>query len=519
MKAPENNCRGIGHPLVYAVATVMLGLSAYSEAAEWLVIPRLDLRETYTDNVRLGSGGSDFVTQINPGLLLNGTGRRFRLDAVYMMNNLIYAENSNLTRMRHQLNANATAELIEDFFFVDGRATISQQNTSLVGPQAIDNVNVTGNRADIRTFSVSPYIRHRFKDLASAEVRYSRNMVSSSANALRNSQGDSFLVGVNSGSAFNTLQWGANYSNQMIHFDRTGRTIELERSIANLRYMVTRQFALTATGGYERNSFISIRGNPSSPTWTAGFAWAPSQRTNIIANAGQRFFGDTYFVQANHRTRLTVWDVGYDENITTFNQQAMGGAGMGAGGSFSQLLAAQNPSLNPALIQQNSDALLGGGVFGSFFDPTNFLTNRLFLQRRLQASVAMNGSRNTVLLRGFNMTRQAYSPDDTDADLIGASNAALFANTRQTGGNALWSYRVSQLTRANLTFGYTRFTFLTTDRVDDLRLFRASVSRQLPQILPNLFSMLEYRHNNRSSNQPGGDYRENAVTASLNMSF
>ena len=70
-------------------------------------------------------------------------GRRFNLHANYTMNNLIYAEIEQFQQNRHQLNARATTELIEDLFFVDGRATIAQQNISLLGPQSFDNVNVT----------------------------------------------------------------------------------------------------------------------------------------------------------------------------------------------------------------------------------------------------------------------------------------------------------------------------------------------------------------------------------------
>ncbi|HJT51396.1 MAG TPA: TIGR03016 family PEP-CTERM system-associated outer membrane protein [Nitrosospira sp.] len=521
MKAPEIYCSRILSQAVCVALTTLFGVSTSSYGAEWSVRPRLDLIETYTDNIRLrsqGSGAGDFVTQINPGILLRGEGRRFNLQTDYRMNNLIYAETSSLTRIRHQLNARGTAELFEDFFFVDGRATITQQNASLFGPQAIDNVNVTGNRADIRTYSVSPYIRHRFKDFASGELRYAHNIVTSSSNLLRNSQADSFSATLNSGEDFTRLHWGLDYSNQMVHFDRTGRTIELERSIANLRYAVTPQFSLTATGGYERNSFISIRGDPSSPTWTAGFAWRPSERTDIAVSAGQRFFGDTYSALARHRTRLTVWNISYNENITTFNQQAFG-SGLNFGGSLSQLLAAQNPNLSPDFIQQTSGALVGLGGTGAFFDPTNFFTNRLFLQKRLDASVAMNGSRNTIVLRGFNMTRQAYSPDIVDADLMGAANAALLRHTRQTGGNALWSYRISQLTRANLNLGYTRFSFLGTGREDDFKIVRVSLTRQFPQILRNLSGMIQYRHQERDSNQAGADYRENAAIASVNMTF
>jgi uncharacterized protein (PEP-CTERM system associated) len=488
----------------------------------WRIRPQMTLIETYTDNVTFARGNSqksDFITQINPGIWVTGVGRRFNLNAQYTMNNLIYAEQSNFTRTRQQLNATATTELIENLFFVDGRATMSQQNTTLFGPQAIDNVNVTGNRTDVRSFNVSPYIRHRFQDFATTELRYSRNIVSSSSNALFNSQADAFLAGLNSGTAFNTLSWGLNYSNQTVHFSGSSRSVELERSIANVRYMVTRQFGLTAMGGYERNSFISIRGNPSSPTWMVGFVWEPSERTNIAVSGGQRFYGNTYAGSVSHRTRMTVWNASYNESITTFNQQAGLGSSTALGSSLGQLLAAQNPTFSPDIIQQNSNALLGLGFSGSIFSPNNFLTNRLFLQKTLQASVAMNGIRNTVVFRIFNMSRRAFSPDSVDANLVGTANLALLNNTKQSGANLLWSYRISELTSANLNLAFTRFNFLSTDRVDDFKLVNLSLTRQLPQIRPNLNSMIQFRHQERASNQPGGGYSENAIIASLNMSY
>ena len=561
MNLPENKKRRRGlFPAAYFAATAMLLLPSYShgqaqgqmgqgqmgqgqmgqgqpgqgrlgmagnmspQSAEggWRISPRMSVFETYTDNVTFARDDlkkSDFITQINPGLSVTGVGRRFNFTGEYMMNNLIYAEQSNFTRTRHQLNATATAELIENLLFVDARALMTQQNITLFGPQAIDNVNVTGNRADIRNFSISPYTRHRFQDFATTELRYTRNVTTSSANPLRNSQADMFLAGLTSGSAFTAFNWGLNYSNQTIHFDGSNRPVELERSIASLGYRVTPQFGLTATGGYERNSFISIRGNPSSPTWTVGFSWMPSERTSIVASAGQRFFGPTYSLLASHRTRLTVWDASYTQNITTFNQQAGLGSSALLGGSLNQLLTAQNPSLSPEFIQQNSNALAGLGLTGSFFSPTNFLTNQVFLQKTLQASVAMNGLRNTAVFRVFDMTRQAYTQDSADIGLVGADNQALLNHTRQSGINALWSYRISELTRANLNVGFTRFSFLSTTRVDDLKMISLSLTKQLAQVRPNLNTMLQIRHNQRDSNQPGGEYRENAIIASLNMTF
>src|SRR3954447_6435436 len=289
----------------------------------------MSLMETYSDNVTLRAAGpsDDFVTQINPGVSLRALASRYNVDVNYTMNNLIYAKNNNFNRIQNQLNAIGTGELVKDLFFVDGRALISQQNITLLGPQAIDNVNVTGNRTTVSSYVVSPYLRHRFQNLVTTEVRYTHNWVNTTVNPLFNSTGDGFLVSANGGTAFRTLGWGVNYSNQKVHF-ATGREAEFERSTGNLRYMLTRQFALTGTGGYERNSFISIRGSTSAPLWNVGFAWEPTERTNIAVNGGQRFFGNTYNALASHRTRMTVWRFSYIQDITTFNQQASLGLGL-----------------------------------------------------------------------------------------------------------------------------------------------------------------------------------------------
>jgi uncharacterized protein (PEP-CTERM system associated) len=194
---------------------------------------------------------------------------------------------------------------------------------------------------------------------------------------------------------------------------------------------------------------------------------------------------------------MTVWDVSYSEDITTFNQQAQAGAPINLAGSLGQLLGAQNPTFSPGLIQENSGALLGLGASGAFFDPNNFFTNRLFLQKRFQASVALNGTRNTLVFRVFNMTRRAFSPESVDIGLVGAGNLALLNHTRQSGANAMWSYRLSNLTRANVNFGYSRFSFLGHDREDDFLLSSISLTRQFPQIMRNLNGMIMVRHNER----------------------
>ena len=130
--------------------------------------------------------------------------------------------------------------------------------------------------------------------------------------------------------------------------------------------------------------------------------WQPTERTNIAFSGGQRFFGDTYNGLASHRTRLTVWDASYDESMTTFNQQAQQGLRLALEvPAFEEASTSLSQRKIQASIPDSSSKPVARSLAwvcpGSFFDPTNFLTNRLFLQKRFQASFALNGLRNTFV--------------------------------------------------------------------------------------------------------------------------
>lgn len=509
----------------YLRIVCVVGLSSWifqADAAEWSIQPRLTISETYTDNVGLGGGGfggfggsgrggGEFITQINPGVNITGEGRRFKSSLNYTLNNLIYAKNQRF-ESRNQLSANATAEIIKQYFFVDGRASISQQNAFLFAPLALDNTNRTGNRRNIYTWNISPYVRQRFSNLASGEVRYTHGEVSSSGNSFSNNSSDTAIFSLNSGSAFRTLGWGINYSHTEISRKSTGSgfgspgTISLERATGSLRYLVSSQFSLIGTAGYERNSFLSIRGRTSSPSWTVGFSWAPTKRTKIDASGGKRFFGNTYAASVDHRTRSTVWNLSYVEDISTFGQQSL------AGGSI------LNPSMLGQLFSgvQGSEALLSQGFPQSFSDPNNFLTNRLFLLRNLQASLTLNGRKNSLVFRAFNYSRKSFSPDQEDMDLVGIGNAALTRNTTQTGGNVLWNHRLSPRANANINFGYIRTSYDLTSQKDDSIIMSAGLNKQFTS---KINGSVMYHHLRRESDRNNGGYSSNTLTAMVSMNF
>jgi hypothetical protein len=306
---------------------------------------------------------------------------------------------------------------------------------------------------------------------------------------------------MNSGENFRKVAWGLNVSHQKIQIDRisnrfisqTGSNvfrsdIKLRRAIGNVRYLLNPRFSLTGTGGYEDNNFNGARRDIDAPTWTVGFIWAPSRRTDVTFSTGRRFFGDTYSGEINHRRRLTTWTARYTEQVTTFNQQA------GQVGGFNDFS--------------------GGGLLGQ-----NVNGPALFLQKRFQASVTVNGARNTLTLNVFDLLRKSLTDPDTsgltDQEFFDLGIAATRFDTKQTGGNAIWRYTISRTTTAAVNLNYVRIKFLGRGTITNNMIFSADLTKEFQ---PNLTGVLQYSRIQRNSSS-FNNISANAVTVSLNMSF
>src|SRR5947209_13430266 len=149
-----------------AAATVLfLGLAASHNAeAKWSISPDIALRETYTDNVFItgSTRASDLVTQITPGIRIEGSGARFKGALRYAPSAIFYSRNSQFDRIANNLQGLGTLEALERFLFVDASAAISQGFISPTSPQPADQTTITSNRLETRTASLSPYVRSQF---------------------------------------------------------------------------------------------------------------------------------------------------------------------------------------------------------------------------------------------------------------------------------------------------------------------------------------------------------------------
>jgi uncharacterized protein (PEP-CTERM system associated) len=505
-------------PFTSTAAIVALLTACHASAAEWRVTPRLDIRQTYTDNVRLaprGSEQSDFITDLSPGLNVSANGPGLKLKADYAFQYLRYANDGKGNSSFHRLNAATGVDLIKNLFSFDGNASISQQSISLNGVRATDNYAITDNRTTVRTFTASPYLHHEFRGFATAELRYTHTTVDTSANVMSSSQSDGLRLSVNSDSSSRKLGWGINYNTQRNSLANAD-AVNSSTASGNLRYLVTPQFSLNATGGYDKYDYLATAGTPGPEGrfYSGGFSWQPTERTTLAASAGRRFYGKTYSLSSSVRSRASVWRLSYDENITTSLSQFGLTTTDSTADFLNQLFRSSIP--DDAQRQQTVDQFIATtGLPATLTHSINYLTNQFFLQKALRASVAITGAKNTVVFTAFNVSRQPQSVQSAPEALAGLS-ALTTGDTRQTGLDALWNWRVTALTNAMLNADITKSKTNFNSTEERLKTIRAALAFRLQA---KLNGVVELKHAVQTSGASGNNYRENAVSASLMMKF
>jgi len=478
----------------------------------WSVHPLLSVEETYTDNVRLaprGSERSDWVTAVRPGIAVNGVGARTRLTATYAPQ-FIYRANEQSKDVFHFLDAIGKAELLQDLLFVDATAAITQQNVSLLGPQAQSNISDTGNRTSVRTYSVSPYLRRDFGYQALGELRFTRSTVSYSGNNLFSSDSNRIDARLFSGPAYRLTTWNVAYNKENISYDKTGQSVDIQSVSAGARRLLTANFAVLGNVGYEDNNYVTVGPAPKGSFWSVGPEWNPTPRTHLAATTGRRYFGPTHSLDFSHRTRLTTWHLEYREDITTTRGQALIPATTDTASLLDSLFVSTipDPIARQTAVQNYINQT---GVPSSLTVPLNFVTIVPFLQKSWLGTFGILGVRNSVFTSVFAQTREA-----TAAGQAVSGDLALSPRTKQTGGSVLWTHRFTPQTSSSASVGYTRSEFPALAREDNLTYVRLALNKQFS---PRLSGAVSFRRLQNESDQGGGSYRENAVSVVVSMRF
>lgn len=482
-------------------------------ARAWKIEPRVAVRETWTDNIALEARGfehSEWVTEVSPGIAISANTARLKGRLDYTLTGLLYARDSQRNDTQNALNAFGTIEAIEKFFFVEARAQVSQQVVSAFGARPASNVSDTQNRAETRVFSLAPYIKGRIESWAAYELRVDESRTRTKGEQLSDSGLRTWTGKLESATNLAQFSWLLDVKDERYDV-KTGQDTRTRLARASIFYQLGPQLRLFVRGGRESNNyFVEDR---SETIHGFGFDWNPSERTHVGAENDKRFFGRSYRYSFQHRTPLSAWNVLLSKDSTnTINLLSQGSESTPFQRLF-QLLATEIP--DPVQrAQQVRQQLLGAGIPADAAAEAGFLSNQVFVDKRIEASVALFGARNTVTFAAFRSERKPVNPLAQSGDDFGMASMV-----RELGGSMNWSRKLTPISSLVAALTWSRNTGATasTDAEADQRALSLVFNTQFG---PWTTGSLGYRHVRfDSSGTSTNDYRENALYATVGHRF
>ena len=491
------------------------GYSANAYAIDWRFTPYVGAAATYTDNVNQTENGQNaFILSVTPGFnLITEGSRRLQASVNYALTATTRFADNNSNDLFHNLSAIGKAELVEDFLFIDGTASLSQGLISLFGSTADATTN-SANRTAVGVYSISPYIQKRLGTFANAEVRYTLGGAIFGDNTAADAVTNSFIASLDSGSRFNDLSWSIDYS--LYHADNNGAVgnSTFERGSVTLGYLLTRKLRVFGTYGDERNEFQGVN-DAGGDFYSVGIGWSPSRRTNIEATIGERYFGRTYSFSARHQTRASNWHINYSEDISDISQQFLRvnsrtfwlcSTGPIETQDFNPPAAdCMGPYTSAQLTQaaQIRGFPLSSIIAAGFVDVA--IANGVYVINSLTGGVSWSKGRLGFGLSFFD-NKRIYQ------NLVGVTD-------RTQGVTGTVSYRLNPRTSANTSLSMSENTItipLVPIRNDKIYSLVFGIDHRFGK---DLSGSLYFRHQERDSNTPNLDYTENSLTASANLRF
>jgi uncharacterized protein (PEP-CTERM system associated) len=499
---------------VLLVIAALAVLSAKAQATEWKVTPRLSLEESYSDNVTLAPSGqkqSEWVTQITPGISIAGTGARLRVNVDYSLQNLLYANDSSRNNFHHQLSANANATLVENTLFLDAKGNIQQQVTSLLSPASNNNLN-PGNVSDVSSYSVSPYLKHKFGDMAVGELRFTHDAVTNGVGTLSDSTADRVDLKLDNGSSFNDLGWGIAYTHEKVNYDLRP-DVDSQALTGTASYRVLPKLRAVATLGYEKNNYLFPPGQePRGSFWSAGLNWTPTTVTSLDASVGEHYFGKTYSFGFNHRTAQTTWIASYSQDITSTRNDILNPDILFAA-NLNQAFLVHSDGTPLSDREALQEALILAAKKGL---PLQVASNQYYLSKQFLGAVAIKHGKNLITLSATHSVRQAQETTAFTSIFSDSLSAPVESTVKQYGLNAQWSITVSTRDTVNLGVGVSRSLFPDLGRTDDQRDIKLGMTRKLEK---KLTGSADFRHTLHNSTASQSDYTENVLSGRLMWTF
>ncbi|MCE4557546.1 TIGR03016 family PEP-CTERM system-associated outer membrane protein [Pelomonas cellulosilytica] len=412
--------------------------------------PRLSVTQTWTDNLRLEAQNKDaaLITTVSPGVRIASSSGALRGSLDYSLDGIAYLKTDQPARLQNSLSANGLAELVPGRLFVEGRASIGQQDASAFGVQSAPTLGSQGalnnlanpNQRETSTLSLSPSLRGRLGGIASYELRGDFTRTDVRGSSLGDAHGSGGTLRISQLNPGVTGWWViANTQQTSAQSTSSNRSDTVK---AGVDYRPDPDWSVAFNVGQERSNYLGD-GNQDGATGGVSAQWTPTTRTRISGDWQHHSYGDSHGFNFEHRMSRSVWR--FSDSVTTMlgNVGPIGGV-RSLYDQFFLLFASLEPDLakRDVLVRSylqsqglSPDAPVAGG----------FLSSGPSRMRSQQASVMLQGVRSTLSLQAVRSITGRVGDNQNQGDL--ANNARV----EQRSYSISASHQLTPLSGVSLT--------------------------------------------------------------------
>ena len=456
---------------------------------------------------RASGNGSEILVRASPNLTMVHRGGRLQGTLIYggALTTRRGIDNRDESDYLNSLSANYLIEAIEGIGFVDLRGSITQQSISAVGtPTGFLDTNA--NRTEVRSATLSPYLRGPLAGLAEYELRAIGTTPRGGRDTASDSDVQEGLFALRSPRRGALFGWGLTGSHQRVKFVVSAAPTVTDRLNAELAFQPDIDWRFTVNGGRERTDVVGAV-SQSYENYGVGLQWTPSPRTTVALQGEERYFGRAHRVLVEHRFSRSTFRYSNSRDINI----GSGTVAQGQAVTLYELLFSQFAAAVPDPVQR--DLVVLGLIAASGRDRNEVVSGGLFgnggiaAQRRSDLFWSWAGPR-------LSLTANAYSLETERIDTGGVNPASRNDNTQQRGYAAGLGWRLTPLTTANASGSRTMSKDTVTFVRSDLKSASIGLTSQLgPRATGNLTTRLSVFNGATDS------YREVAFTGSLSLRF
>ena len=506
---------------------LLIPLSLASNAAlagEWTFEPNLGLTETYTNNVELTPENhqSSVVSQLITGIKGEFTSREVSLSFSGTETYAAYSHNSDLNDDFQTANIEGVISLWPrgPVLIANSSITNVSQNTannSLADLVSGDMVQISSHNAGLQYQTASSgynfdgsiiYNLTETEDRVGENRGYTAKIYTENGNAARNIfwqiRGEyadkenkaasgtkySFEAGVGTITSFN-LNPFLRYYDEDISGNIVGANQTSTRSWGPaIRWLVSDHLYIDVSYNYVADKEVS------NDYVAANINWQPSQRTSLEAGYSQRFFGDSYNLDLQHKTKRLTNTLSYNETIEVFDRDRYEQIDVGI---FWCPVDITITNISQCFAQSAQPQ--GESQLGTFFTLEPVESNEFSLNKQFLWSSKLELSKTSFTINSSATRRESIESKKIDDTLT-----TSFTIDRKISG------------RSNLTilakYDYKVFDkdSLDDNQEDHYRTYSATYTKNLASSLSTHFTI---QHVNRDSNIDRYSYDE--IRAFINI--